>query len=94
MNESELDETKYTAYVPRHAELTLSQCIDRTHGSYGPLVLRCDNTRDRKSRGKSIGSLKLAIERHYRVKLTKISTSYSETYGFLSRTEIRYRIGK
>lgn len=84
----ELDEMRYAAY-PSHSGF-LSDCLR----SEFPLVLRCDSTRDRKSRANSVNALKRAIERHYGVKLERLRVTYSETYGFLSRTEIRYRVGK
>lgn len=90
----ELNEEKFTAYVLLPGGVKLSDFLGNADVNHGGLFLRCDSTSDRKSRANSVNALKRAIERHYGVKLERLRVTYSETYGFLSRTEIRYRVGK
>jgi hypothetical protein len=88
----ELDEGKYYAYAVRHPHMPLSQLCNDTMAMDARLWLRADLTSDRRTRASAINALKRAIEKTYAVKLVKVSTSYDETYGFLPRTEIRYKV--
>ena len=87
----ELDETRYSAYALVPSGVKLSDLLTVKSGF---VSLRSDSTRDRKYRSSAVTALKLAIERHYGVRLEKAGVSYSETHGFLSRTEVRYRVEK
>jgi hypothetical protein len=57
------------------------------------VIIRADGSSDRRSRGARVGAAKRAWEAaNPRLgKLTRYCVSYSETYGFLSRTEVAYR---
>jgi hypothetical protein len=54
--------------------------------------IRADSTHGRRSRASAINAAKRAYERAHGVRLALISKSYSETHGFLSRSEFRYEI--
>ena len=54
------------------------------------VYIRADDTTDRRSRASQITARKLSYQRERGVSLTLVSKSYSETYGFLSRSEFRY----
>lgn len=54
------------------------------------VYIRADDTTDRRSRAAQITARKLRYERERHAVLTLVSKSYSETHGFLSRSEFRY----
>lgn len=54
------------------------------------VYIRADDSTGRRSRASQITARKLRYERERGVTLTLVSKSYSETYGFLSRSEFRY----
>jgi hypothetical protein len=86
----ELDEDKYSAYANVVPGVSLSDYFKTAES----LILRADLANDRRTRAGAITALKRAIERHYGVKLVRVSGLYDETYGFLPRTEIRYEVEK
>lgn len=88
MSTNELKESEFIAYVVVATGVRLSDYFKMAEG----VVLRCDNTANRYSRANSVNALKRAIERTYGAKLEAVRVSYDETYGFLPRTEIRYRV--
>lgn len=89
MNEvTELNEFKFSAYPVGPLQVKLSELIARNVF----ITLRCDSTNGRRSRGAAVASLSHAIRKRYGVTLERVAVSYSETQGFLWRTEVRYRI--
>jgi hypothetical protein len=56
--------------------------------------IREDSTHDRRSRAAAINAAKRQYERTEGVRLILVSKSYSETHGFLSRSEFRYSVAK
>ena len=54
--------------------------------------ITCDSAHGRRTRAGSISFAKRAYERAHGVTLTLIHKSYSETFGFLSRSSFRYSI--
>lgn len=56
--------------------------------------IREDSTQDRRSRANAINAEKRKYERANGVRLTLLSKSYSETWGFLHRSEFRYTVAK
>jgi hypothetical protein len=54
--------------------------------------IRQDSTGDRRSRAAAINAAKREYERANGVTLTLIHKSYSETHGFLARSEFRYTV--
>jgi len=92
---AELNETDYCAYMPHLSSMAVSDCLDMAFaGDMHFVVLRSDSTENRRVRAAEVSALKRAIERTYGVALERANTSYSETYGFLSRTECRYRVAQ
>ena len=62
-------------------------------GMVGQFVtITSDSTRDRRSRAGEINAGRRRYQREHGVTLTLVSKSYSETYGFLSRSAFRYSI--
>jgi len=61
-------------------------------GSY--VWITADGTADRRSRASQVAAHKRRYEAAHGVMLEKITTSYSETPGFLHRTAVRYRINR
>jgi len=57
----------------------------------GMIIIRADSTHDRRSRAAEINAARRAFERDTGTRLALVTKSYSETYGFLSRSEFRYR---
>lgn len=58
------------------------------------VYIRADDTTGRRSRASQITARKLSYQRERGVILTLVSKSYSETFGFLSRSEFRYRVSR
>jgi len=56
----------------------------------GDIYIRCDDSSGRRSRAAQINARKRSYERDHRVTLTLHGKSYSETFGFLSRSEFHY----
>jgi hypothetical protein len=57
------------------------------------IVVNADDSTDRRSRGAQAAAVKRAYERAQPgVRLSRASSSYSETPGFLARTSITYRV--
>jgi hypothetical protein len=59
-------------------------------GNY--VTFKCDDTTNRRSRAAQITAAVRKYERAHKVCLIHISSSYSETHGFLSQSALRYRI--
>jgi hypothetical protein len=81
-------------------EIYAAQDVYReTHTAYVSLadslrvVIRADGTGSRRQRASQVAALKRAIEKRHGCKLTHDHVNYSETVGFLSRTEVWYRLG-
>jgi len=70
----------------------------KTHTAYISLadpwrvVIRADSTGNRRQRASQVAALKRAVEKRHGCKLTLDHVNYSETVGFLSRTEVWYRL--
>ena len=56
---------------------------ENTAGRYGP---------ERRPRASMITACKLRYQREHNVTLEKLTISYSESWGFLHQTAIRYKI--
>lgn len=71
---------------------------DKTHRAYISLVdswrvvIRADGTGNRRQRASQIGALKRALEQRHRCSLTYDHVNYSEATGFLSCTEVWYKL--
>jgi hypothetical protein len=57
------------------------------------VVIRADGTGNRRIRAAEVSGLKRAIEKRHWCTLVRSHTNYSETSGFLSRTEVWYKYG-
>lgn len=62
----------------------------RVIGDY--VTITADDTTDRHSRASQINGARRRYESEHDVTLKLVSTSYSETHGFLARSAFRYRI--
>lgn len=60
--------------------------------SAGIVAIQADDSTDRRSRASQAGTVKRAYEREHNVTLTLVSTSYSETHGFLARSRFNYSV--
>jgi hypothetical protein len=56
------------------------------------VVIRADGTGSRQQRASQVSALKRAVEKMNGYKLERTSINYSEGHGFLSRTEVWYRV--
>jgi hypothetical protein len=57
------------------------------------VTINSDSTEDRRTRANRINARRRWFEQSTGVKLIRLGdASYSETYGFLSRTSLRYRV--
>lgn len=65
---------------------------DNPRGTGDYVWIKADSTGNRRSRAAQIGAEKRAYQKEHGVTLKFITMNRDETYGFLHRTAVRYRI--